>query len=75
MTSIQPSSLIRTQVSRKGSFPLDFVSVQVLGVEMLREILYVIYVQSGEGVIHQYLNQISGGLGKLENASLSNCST
>lgn len=35
-------------VSRKGSFPLDSVSVRVPGVEML----YIIYVQFGEGVIH-----------------------
>ena len=42
------SVLIRTQVSRKGSFPLDSVSVRVPGVEML----YIIYVQFGEGVIH-----------------------
>lgn len=42
------SVLIRTQASRKGSFPLDSVSVRVPGVEML----YIIYVQFGEGVIH-----------------------
>lgn len=35
-------------VSRKGSFPLDSVSVRVPGVEML----YIIYVQFGEGVVH-----------------------
>ena len=58
------SVLIRTQVSRKGSFPLDSVFVRVPGVEML----YIIYVQ------FMRLNQISGGLGKLDNASLSNCS-
>ena len=39
------SVLIRTQASRKGSFPLDSVSVRVPGVEML----YIIYVQFGEG--------------------------
>ena len=64
------SVLIRTQVSRKVSFLLDSVSVRVPGVE----ILFIIYVQFREGVIHAP-NQISGGLGKLDNASLLNCST
>jgi len=42
------SVLIRTQVSRKVSFLLDSVSVRVPGVEML----YIIYVQFRESVIH-----------------------
>ena len=42
------SVLKRTQVSRKVSFLLDSVSVRVPGVEML----YIIYVQFREGVIH-----------------------
>ena len=42
------SVLIRTQVSRKVSFLLDSVSVRAPGVEML----YIIYVQFREGVIH-----------------------